>query len=115
MSNISKTLLSLAFLACSTSALAERIYVTTTIDALYTYSEQGVFDGDVAIKISNTPAACEGGFWLRSANTAGYKNTTSFLLSAYHAKTKVTLSGLSNELWTGSTSKYCRLDQISLN
>ncbi|MCE9687629.1 hypothetical protein LZP73_15685 [Shewanella sp. AS16] len=115
MLHISKSVLSFTLLVSSTSVFADRINVTTTIDALYTYSEQGAFDGDVAIKISNPPVGCEGGFWLRSADTAGYKNITSFLLSAYHAKSKVSLGGLSNEIWKGSGTNYCRLDQISLN
>jgi len=114
MLNISKTLLSLVLLAFSTSVLAERVTVTTTIDQLYSYSEQGVFDGDIVIKISNPPVGCEDGFWLRSADTAGYKNTTSFLLSAYHAKSQVSLDGLTNEIWTGSAGKFCRLDHIGL-
>ena len=99
----------------SLPALAGNTSVTTKIDKLYSYSEQQGFDGDIAIEISNPPAGCEGGYWLRSADTLGYKNTLSFLLSAFHAKTSVTLTGNSNEIWTGSGSKFCRLDQMSLN
>ncbi|WP_444997518.1 hypothetical protein [Aliikangiella sp. IMCC44359] len=88
--------------------------VTTKIDKLYSYAEQGIFDGDIAILISNPPVGCEGGYWLRKADTLGYKNTLSFLLSAFHSQTTVSLSGNNNELWSGSSNKYCRLDQIAL-
>ena len=96
------------------SAIAGNTAVTTKIDKLYSYSEQSGVDGDIAIKISNPPAGCEGGYWLRKADTLGYKNTMSFLLSAFHSQTTVILSGNNNELWPGSSTKYCRLDQIAL-
>jgi hypothetical protein len=52
------------FVLCclSFSAHSEVVSVTATIDRLYSYSEYGSFDGDVAIKISNPPAGCSGGF-----------------------------------------------------
>ena len=101
-------------LAASMSASAGRVAVTTTVQALYNYAEQPGFDGDVAIKISNPPAGCEGGFWLRSADTRGYKNAVAFLVSALHTGARVDLGGLDHEIWTGSGANYCRLDQISL-
>ncbi len=93
---------------------ADRVTVTGKIERLYTYSEQVGFDGDVAVVMSTNIAGCEGGFWLRKADTEGFRNTLSFLLSAFHAGTTVQAGGLNNEIWSGSSSKFCRLDQLAL-
>ena len=100
----------------SISAEATRVYSVGTIEKLYSYSEQGAFDGDIIIKISNAPKQCPGGYWLRKAETPGYKNTVSFLLSAFHSGSKVTISALSDQanIWSGSSTTTCRMDQVSL-
>jgi hypothetical protein len=98
----------------SAPCMANRVEATGKITRLYSYSEQMGFDGDIAIVTSNPVAGCEGGYWLRKASTEGYKNTLSFLLSAFHAGTNVQFGALSNELWPGSSAKFCRIDQISL-
>lgn len=107
-------LIAALLLFTSLSANAGRVNVTTTIDALYTYAEQAGFDGDVAIKIASPPAGCEGGFGLRSADSRGYKNAIAFLVSALHTGARIHLSGLDDEIWSGSGTRYCRLDQLSL-
>lgn len=109
--------LCVVFLVLFSSAVnAERVYSTGSIEKLYSYSEQGIYDGDIFIKISVTPSQCPGGFWLRNADTLGYKNTVSFLLSAFHSGTKVTIAGNSDQsnIWSGSSTPTCRMDQISL-
>ncbi len=109
-----KSIFVIFLIVVSWTVKAGNTTVTTTIDKLYSYAEQGVFDGDIAILISNAPAGCEGGYWLRKADTLGYQNTLSFLLSAFHSQTTVSLSGNNHEIWHGSSAKYCRLDQIAL-
>lgn len=108
----SKLILLLFILAAP--CMANRIESTGKITRLYSYSEQMGFDGDIAIVTNNPVAGCEGGYWLRKASTEGYKNTLSFLISAFHAETNVQFGALTNELWPGSSAKFCRIDQISL-
>ena len=98
----------------SFSSLANRVESIGTIQKLYTYSEQPGFDGDVAIVVTNPGPGCEGGYWLRKSNTEGYRNTVSFLLSAFHANATVQFGAISTEVWSGSSAKFCRLDQIAL-
>lgn len=98
----------------SFDTFADRVDVTGTILRLYTYSEQPGYDGDVVIKVSNPPEGCAGGFWLRKANTEGYRTTLSFLISAFHAGTTVQFGGVNNELWSGAGTNICRLDMVSL-
>lgn len=108
-----KKILLLCFLI-SAPCWAERVEVSGKITRIYTYSEQVGFDGDVAVVVDNPVAGCEGGFWLRKATTEGYRNTFAFLLSAFHANTTVQFGALKNEVWQGSSAKFCRIDQISL-
>lgn len=109
-----RALFSLLLLLVSMNTYASRVQTSATILTLYTYSEQAGYDGDVAIRVSNPPASCPGGFWLRSATTPGYKNTVAILVSAFHSGATLILGGLDDQIWTGSVDKFCRLDQVML-
>ena len=109
-----KKLFLIILVVASSNAYAARFSKVTTIKQIYSYSEQGVFDGDIAIIPDNKIAGCEGGFWLRKADTIGYRNTVSFLLSAFHSGTTVSFVGSDDDIWSGSGTKFCRVDQISL-
>jgi hypothetical protein len=93
------------------------IVESVTIKSLNSYSEQGVYDGDIFITLENSPAGCPGGYWLRHADTIGYKNTVAFLLSAFHARTPVRLVGYNDtsNVWSGNGLVTCRMDQIGLS
>ncbi len=110
-----KYLITLLLILISCGANAERVQVTAKVQVLGTYSEQPGYDGDIVIIISNPPPSCPGGFWLRSANTAGYKNAVSFLVTAFHSGATLILGGLDDQIWTGSAAKYCRLNDIALS
>lgn len=112
--NFMRIILATILLCITFSSAAARVETTGTILKLYSYSEQAGYDGDVVIIISNPPVGCESGLWLRKASTEGYANTISFLLSAFHANTTVQFGALSDEIWTGSGGKFCRIDQVAL-
>jgi hypothetical protein len=112
-----KAVSTIIFLLFGSLAQAESIVAQmATIRAITSYSEQGVFDGDIFIQLEQNPAACPGGYWLRHADTSGYKSTVSFLLSAFHSGTAVTIMGYndSGNIWIGSGTPTCRTDQITL-
>ena len=106
----------LAAMLISLPTEAARVSSTGTITGLVTYSEQAGFDGDVYVEFSAPHATCSFGFWLRSADTAGYRNTVSFLLSALHTGTEVTISALNDaaNIWSGSAQTVCRMDQVKV-
>ena len=89
---------------------------SATITALTSYSEQGNFDGDIFITLASTPAGCPGGYWLRHADTPGYRNTVAFLVSAFHANAPVRLAGYNDppNVWAGNGAVTCRVDQVGL-
>ena len=58
--------------------------------------------------VQNPPPACQHGFWIRMTD-AGAKTTYALVLSAYQAKTNLRMGGYDNELWPGSSGKYCRM------
>jgi hypothetical protein len=112
-----KPIVALALLLLSSSTFAASIVAeSVTIKSLTTYSEQGIYDGDIAILLESPPAGCPGGYWLRHADTPGYKNTVAFLVSAFHARTPVRIVGYNDpgNIWSGSSPAVCRTDQISL-
>jgi hypothetical protein len=76
------------------------------VTGIYSYTDYGT--GDVAITVQNPPTACQDGFWIRMTD-AGAKNVFAQVLAAYHAGTAVRMGGYDNQLWTGSSGRYCRL------
>ena len=76
------------------------------VTGIYTYTDFGT--GDVVVIVQNPPPACQHGFWIRMTD-AGAKTTYALVLSAYQAKTNLRMGGYDNELWPGSSGKYCRM------
>jgi hypothetical protein len=89
---------------------------SASITSLTSYSEQGVYDGDIFIVLASNPAGCPGGYWLRHADTPGYRSVVAFLVSAFHANTPVRISGYNDpsNVWSGNGTVTCRTDQVSL-
>jgi hypothetical protein len=87
-------------------------YASTTdnpvglIIGVYTYTDYGA--GDVVVVVENPPLACQHGFWIRMTD-AGAKTTFAQVLAAFHAKTPMRMGGYDDQMWAGSTGKYCRL------
>ena len=105
----------LGLLLLSSYSFAERVNKTTTIDRLYTYPVGGE-EGDIIVKIPSPPTGCEAGYWLESADTRGYKNTVSFILSAFHTQKTIILSGSDapENRWSGSQGNYCKILYVTL-
>ncbi len=93
---------------CLESAKAEDINVK--IAHLYTYSGSHI-DGDVAIRITGESSECPGGFFVKNSDSNSYKNMVSFLLSAYHAKSKIRLIA-SPAPWPGSGAVWCQVNTV---
>jgi hypothetical protein len=82
----------------------------TNIAEIYSYSEYG--GGDVVFSLKNPSANCDKGYWLKKSDP-GFNANLSMLIAAYHAKTNVIVYGHINEIWDGSTGKYCHLYAIN--
>lgn len=76
------------------------------ITGIYTYTDYGT--GDVVISVENPPSACQHGFWIRMTDV-GAKTAYAQVLAAYLAKTPMRMGGYDDQMWAGSTGKYCRL------
>ena len=76
------------------------------VTGVYTYTDYGT--GDVVVTVQNPPSACQHGYWIRMTD-AGAKTTYAQILAAYYAKTPLRIGGYDDQMWPGSTGKYCRL------
>lgn len=105
----------IVLMVASLNTFAENVTTTTSITKMYTYGEDtGALHNDIVIKVANPVAGCEGGFWLRSTDNLGNKNIAAFLLSAFHGNSKVYFGAYSNQRWSGSTGKYCKIHTIGI-
>lgn len=75
------------------------------------YNDYG--DGDVIFKIQTPIQQCPGGYWLTKSD-AGFSADLSLILSAYQAKNDVIVYGLPSQIWSGSSTNYCKLYSIRL-
>jgi hypothetical protein len=89
------------------AAHATVVYSPTgvTVTALYGYSEFG--GGDVAFTVSAPPSGCDG-LWLRPTD-AGFKTLYAMLLTAYTTKAPMQVGAIDDSLWSGTTSRFCRV------
>jgi hypothetical protein len=76
------------------------------VNGIYTYTDYGT--GDVIVVVQSPPAACQNGFWIRMTD-AGAKTVYAQVLAAYYTKTPLRMGGYDDQMWAGSTGKYCRL------
>ena len=110
-----KFLIGTALMVLSFNTLAGYVDETTTITALTTYGvDNAAVHNDIVIKVVAPGTGCEGGFWLKSTDSLANKNMSTFLLSAFHSNTKVRFLAYSNQQWSGSTGKFCKLYAMSL-
>ena len=84
----------------------------STVTLIESYNNYG--NGDVYFKISNATAACSDGYWLTKTDL-GFSSNMAILLSAYQAKSIVRIVGFSDQRWSGSAGKFCKLNFITLN
>jgi hypothetical protein len=72
----------------------------------YSYSDFGT--GDVVVQVTNPPATCPGGFWVRMTDP-GAKNLVAQLLTAVAAQIPLIIWGYDDQLWAGTTTPTCRI------
>lgn len=106
-----KILASVLLLASAMSQAAIVGTAVTKITVISAYNQYG--GGDVVIKTETNVAGCEDGFWLTKSD-AGYSANLGVILSVYHAKSPVSVYGLTEQIWAGSGGKYCKLYNIEL-
>ncbi|MEI8594388.1 hypothetical protein [Photobacterium sp. Hal280] len=84
----------------------------STIKMIHSYSEYG--GGDVIFRLAESETtSCPSGYWLRKTDP-GFDANLSMLIAAFHAKSRVVVYGLPDEIWPGSqTGKYCHLYAIN--
>jgi len=85
---------------------------SSTVTLIESYNNYG--NGDVYFKIANPTAACSDGYWLTKTDL-GFSTNMAILLSAYQAKSTVRIVGFSDQRWSGSAGKFCKLNFITLN
>ncbi|KNC66865.1 hypothetical protein [Pseudoalteromonas ardens] len=83
----------------------------TTVTTLITYSQYG--QGDIVFKLAAPEESCADGYWMKKSDP-GFDANLSALLSAYHAKSKVIARGHDDQIWAGSSGRYCLLYSIEL-
>ncbi|MEP2990313.1 MAG: hypothetical protein ABJN65_00960 [Parasphingorhabdus sp.] len=81
------------------------------ITSITSFSEYG--GGDVVVKIANPVTGCEAGHWLRPADP-GFDRNVALLMSAYLANRPVKIYSHNNQIWPGSSGKYCLVDLVSI-
>lgn len=102
------SILILSLLSCG--ALSAPVVLTEKITSITSNSTAG----DVLFQTENLPTGCSGGYWLKKED-AGFKQNISFLLSAFHAGTKIKTAGYDDILWPGNPdAKYCLVPWLTL-
>jgi hypothetical protein len=99
-----------AVIFASSAQAVEDTSVQSTITLVDSYNQWG--GGDVIFRIANPTSSCRDGYWLTKSD-AGFNANLAMILSAYHAKTPVRITGLTDQIWTGSGGVYCKLYDIS--
>lgn len=81
----------------------------TTVTDVFSYTNYG--NGDVAFRVENSIDECSHGYWFNKSD-AGYNANLTMIIAAYQAKNTVKIYGLPDQLWAGSSGKYCKLYNI---
>jgi hypothetical protein len=84
---------------------------TTRVALVSSYNQFG--GGDVIFKIENPIPECIDGYWLTKTDP-DYQTNLAMIVTSYHTKTLVVVYGLSDQLWSGSAGKYCKLYSFDL-
>jgi hypothetical protein len=84
---------------------------TSTISWMMTYQGSLWPVADTTFSLTNGPAGTCVGFWLRPSDP-GYQANYATLLAAQISKRAITVYALDDQLWTGSSTKYCLVDSI---
>lgn len=96
---------------CCSKSFGAIVTATSTIKNMSTYSTFG--SGNVIFSLNTSIAGCSKDLWLRKSDP-GFNGYLSFLLSAFHANSTISIAARDDDLWNGDTG-YCRVDWITLN
>jgi hypothetical protein len=113
--NLGAVLCGILFFCLTTKCLAQSnadASSSSNVILIESYNNYG--NGDVYFKISNPTTACSDGYWLTKTDL-GFSTNMAILLSAYQAKSIVRIVGFSDQRWSGSAGKFCKLNFITLN
>ena len=107
----SASTLVVAWLACSSSALAANISQPRAVQVASVAGSKSTTKGYFAFTTVGPVAGCESGFWLPASDT----NYTAYLAKVNDAlvtKVPVTVSGDIEQPRPGSSEKICRITQL---
>lgn len=96
-------------LGISAGAGAMVLTPVVNVTRIQSYTEYG--DGDVVFDVDTAVAGCNG-FWLRPIDK-GFKQTFAVLLMAKASGIPVVVYAHDDQLWSGSTDKYCRVRNLT--
>jgi len=77
----------------------------TKINFITAYPTYG--GGDILFRVANPNSECPGGFFLKKEDP-GFEATLSMVISAYHAKNDLVVYGITDQIWSGSSTKTCK-------
>lgn len=69
--------------------------------------------GDVYFQLQEPTANCPAGYWMTKSDP-GFSSNMAAVISAYHAKSSVTIFGMPNQTWSGTAARACKLYLIQL-
>ena len=107
--NLNKLILSIlfsSFLIVTNVSFANEKSPKGTIKRLVAYSLYSA--GDMLVSLQTNGSVCSNGYFI-DKNTIGYENILSMLLSAYHAKTPIYITGDEGNKWGGSSKPTCHI------
>ncbi|GAA0463887.1 hypothetical protein GCM10009096_00450 [Parasphingorhabdus litoris] len=93
--------------AAIVGSATEKIAIT----GIYSYSDYG--GGDVVFTIATVVPGCDAGFWLRPSDP-GFDRNLAAVMSAHLSNRPIIVLAHDDQLWGGSTGKYCRVDMIAI-
>jgi hypothetical protein len=100
--------------AAAVSLLAALPASAASIVSDYSKIQQiDTYAGDTIVFLSNNPAGCELGFWMRPTQD-GFEEKLDKVEKAAHAQARVKVSGDGSDLWNQLEERNCRLESIEV-
>lgn len=99
------------FFAASIASAAQIDAPVSRMKFIQSYNQWG--GGDVIFATENAVSGCENGYWLAKSDT-GFSANMAMLLSAYHAKSPLVVSAITDQQWAGSAGHFCKLYAVTL-
>jgi hypothetical protein len=98
--------------------MADPVATVANVERIFTYgtyeNNNLSFRNQVVILVDTPLAGCEGGFWISGDDAENNPTMVSMLLSAFHANSQVRFSAYNDDFWSGSSTKYCRINNLAL-